>query len=268
MQQGALDFLNVVADQKNIGYGDKAAFNVKTGGIKAYFQAKGSTTPRSFVSGKQILVDTEEVSARPAINLIDLRTGRVKMADLIREANREITNKKIKKVEQVLHAAVQNFATPFYGTGTGVDKAVLDKQLAYFRRLGPVSIIGDIEAVGKMAGLVGMAMGDQMQRSDAMINEYNENGFIGKYMGCNVIALANACEEGSTDPILNPNWLYIVPGNLSADGRNLKIVNEGGLSSFEAQDINDLVFEVRLDQWFGAAFVTGKLPTIGGYLIG
>lgn len=268
MQQGALDFLNVVADQKNIGYGDKAAFNVKTGGIKAYFQAKGSTTPRSFVSGKQILVDTEEVSARPAINIIDLRTGRVKMADLIREANREITNKKIKKVEQVLHAAVQNFATPFYGTGTGVDKAVLDKQLAYFRRLGPVSIIGDIEAVGKMAGLVGMAMGDQMQRSDAMINEYNENGFIGKYMGCNVIALANACEEGSTDPILNPNWLYIVPGNMSADGRNLKIVNEGGMNSFEAQDINDLVFEVRLDQWFGAAFVTGKLPTIGGYLIG
>ena len=268
MQQGALDFLNVIADQKNIGYGDKAAFNVKTGGIKAYFQAKGSTTPRSFVSGKQILVDTEEVSARPAINIMDLRTGRVKMADLIREANREITNKKLKKVEQVLHAAVQNFASPFYGTGTGVDKAVLDKIIAYFRRLGPVSIVGDIDAVGKMAGITGMEMGNQMQRSDNMVNEYNENGFLGKYNGCNVIAMANAYEEGSTEPILNPNWLYIVPGNLSSDGRNLKIVNEGGLSSFEAQDINDLVFEVRLDQWFGAAFVTGKLPTIGGYLIG
>ena len=268
MQQGALDFLNVIADQKNIGYGDKAAFNVKTGGIKAYFQAKGSTTPRSFVSGKQILVDTEEVSARPAINIMDLRTGRVKMADLIREANREITNKKLKKVEQVLHAAVQNFASPFYGTGTGVDKAVLDKIIAYFRRLGPVSIIGDIEAVGKMAGITGMEMGNQMQRSDNMVNEFNENGFIGKYNGCNVIAMANAYEEGSTEPILNPNWLYIVPGNLSSDGRNLKIVNEGGMNSFEAQDINDLVFEVRLDQWFGAAFVTGKLPTIGGYLIG
>lgn len=268
MQQGSLDFLNVIADQKNIGYGDKAAFNVKTGGIKAYFQAKGSTTPRSFVSGKQILVDTEEVSARPAINIMDLRTGRVKMADLIREANREITNKKLKKVEQVLHAAVQNFATPFYGTGTGIDKAVLDKIIAYFRRLGPVSIIGDIEAASKMAGITGMEMGNQMQRSDNMVNEFNENGFIGKYNGCNVIAMANAYEEGSTEPILNPNWLYIVPGNLSSDGRNLKIVNEGGLNSFEAQDINDLVFEVRLDQWFGAAFVTGKLPTIGGYLIG
>ena len=276
MQQGALDFLNVVADQKNIGYGDKAAFNVKTGGVKAYFQAKGSTTPRSFVSGKQILVDTEEVSARPAINVIDLRTGRVKMADLIREANREITNKKIKKIEQVLHAAVQKFAAPFYGTGTGVEKAVLDKIIAYFRRLGPVNIIGDIEAVSKLAGLVGMEMGNSLtQRTDNMVNEYNENGFIGKYNGCNVIALANAIatDADPKDPekqytVLDPNWLYIVPGNMSSDMRNLKIVNEGGMNSFEAQDINDLVFEVRLDQWFGAAFVTGKLPTIGGYLIG
>ena len=264
MQHGALDFLNVIADQKNINYGDKAAFAVRTGGIKAYFQAKGSTTPRSFVSGRQILVDTEEVSARPAINILDLRSGRVKMADLIREANREITNKKLQKVEQVLHAAAANFASPFYATGTGVDKTALDKIIAYFRRLGPVSIVGDIEAVSKLSTVAGM----ELQRSDAMLNEYNENGFIGKYNGCNVIAMANAYEAGSTEPILNPNWLYIIPGNLSADARNLKVVNEGGMNSFEAQDINDMVFEVRLDQWFGAAFVTGKLPTLGCYLIG
>lgn len=269
MQQGALDFLNVVADQKTIGYGDKAAFQVKTGGIKAYFQAKGSTTPRSFVTGKQILVETEEVSARPAINILDLRAGRVKIADLIREANREITNKKIKKVEQVLHAAMKTFAAPFYGTGTGVDKAVLDKIIAYFRRLGPVTIIGDIEAVGQMSELAGMTMGNNLtQHSDNMVDEFNENGFVGKYNGCNVIALANAYEEGTDTPVLDPKWLYIVPGNLTADGRNLKLVHEGGTSSIENQDINDLVFEVRLDQWFGAAFVTGKLPTIGAYLIG
>lgn len=268
MQQGSLDFLNQIADQKNIGYGDKAAFNVKTGGIKAYFQAKGSTTPRSFVSGRQILVETEEVSARPAINLMDLRTKRVNMADLIREANREMTNKKLKKVEQVLHAAVSNLQTPFYGTGTGVSKPVLDAQINYFRRLGPVTILGDIEAVQQMANVVGMQMGNDMARSDSMIDEYNENGFIGRYNGCNVVAMTNAYEEGATTPILNKDWLYIIPGNIAGDQRNLKLVNEGSVSAIDAQDINDMVFEVRLDQWFGAAFVTGKLPTIGAYLIG
>jgi len=268
LQQGELDFLNTIADQKNINYGDKAAFNVGTRGVKAYFQAKGSTTPRSFVAGKQILVGTEEVSARPAMNIMDIRTGRVNMADLIREANREMTNAKLGKVEQVLQASIANYSSPFYAAGTGIVKANLDAQLMYFRRLGPVSILGDIAAVSQMAPLTGMAMSQtQTQRSPGMIDEYNDNGFIGRYNGVNVLAMTNAYEAGKTTPILKDNWLYIIPGAVSADMRNLKIVNEGGVNAVEAQDINDLVYEIRLDQWFGAAFVTGELPTIGAYRI-
>lgn len=94
LQQHELDFLGRVADIKNIGYNDKAAFNVRTGNIKAYIQAKGATTARSYVSGKQVTLETEEISARPAINIVDMRSGRVNMADLIREANQQITNKK------------------------------------------------------------------------------------------------------------------------------------------------------------------------------
>lgn len=109
LQQHSLDFLNLVADQKNIGYGDKAAFALKTKGIRAYIQAKGSTTKRSYVSEKQVTVDTDEISARPAINIVDLRCGRVNMADLIREANEEITNKKLLMVENVLHDAIDDF---------------------------------------------------------------------------------------------------------------------------------------------------------------
>lgn len=268
LQQGALDFLNQVADQKNVAYGQKAAFNVRTRGIKAYWQAKGSTTPRSYVSGRQISVDTEEISARPAINIIDLRTGRINMADLIREANQEMTNMKLAKVETVLTNAISHLSTPFYATGTGIVKADLDGQLEYFRRLGPVTILGDIAAVSQLADLTGMAMNStDTQRSGNMLDEFNNNGFIGRYNGINVVAMNNAYEAGSTTPMLKTNWLYILPGSVSADGRNLKIVNEGGVSSMEAQDINDLTYEVRLDSWFGAAFVVGELPTIGGYQI-
>lgn len=250
LQQNSLDFLNSIADQKNIPYGGKPAFNVKTGGIKAYFQAKGSTTPRSMVSGKQILIDTEEVSARPAIPLMQLRTKQVEIADLIREANREMTNAKLKKIEQVLQAAIANFATPFYATGTGINKDALQKQINYFRRFGPVTILGDMEAISQLAALTGMAMSTTMtQHSENQINELNDSGFIGRYMGCNVIALTNAFEADGVTPILKTNWLYIIPGGMTGDARNLKVVNEGAVSAVEAQDINDLVYEVRLDQW-------------------
>lgn len=241
---------------------------MKTGGIKAYIQAKGSTTKRSYVADRQVTVDTVEISARPAINIVDLRAGRVNMADLIREANREITNKKLAMIESVLHNAIDDYSTPFYAYGNGIVKATLDGQLAYFRRLGPVTILGDYAAVSQLAPLTGMAMSStQTQFSDNLINENNDNGFIGKYNGCNVLSLANACYDGTTTPVLATDWLYIVPAGMSGDARNLKLVNEGPVNTIESQSIDDMVYEVRLDQWFGAGFVSGKLPTIGAYNI-
>lgn len=147
-------------------------------------------------------------------------------------------------------------------------KATLDAQLAYFRRLGPVTLLGDHAAVSQLAPLVGMAMSaTQTQFSNEMINEANENGFIGRYNGADVLSLTNSYFDGTTDPVLATDWLYIIPGGMSGDARNLKIVNEGGVNSIEGQNIDDMTYEVRLDQWFGAAFVSGKLPTIGAYKI-
>ena len=104
--------------------------------------------------------------------------------------------------------------------------------------------------------------------SDNMIDELNNNGYLGRYMGCNVMKLQNAYRDGTTEPVLAVDWIYILPAGMSADARNLKVVNEGGVNAFESQNIDDLVYEIRLDQAFGAGFVTGKLPTIGAYKIG
>lgn len=269
LQQNSMDFLNLFADQKNVGYNDKAAFRVRDGSIHAYVQAKGSTTARSFITDHQVLVPTNEISARPAINVVDWRAGRINMADLIREANNEITNAKIGVIANVLNSAIDDYSSPFYATGTGIVKATLDAQINYFRRLGPVSIIGDIAAVSQLAGLTGMAMNSTTtQFSPNQIDENNMNGFIGKYNGCNVIALQNAYKHGTTVPIIATDMLYIVPGGMTGDARNLKVINEGGVYAFESQNIDDLVYEVRLDCAFGAAFVVGKQPNIGAYKIG
>ena len=268
LQQKDLDFMNLFADVKNVNYGDKPVFNIKTGGIKAYIQAKGATTKRSMVADRQVSLETVEISARPAINIVDLRTGRVNMADLIREANREISNKKLAMVEKVLQDAISNYSAPSYGTGNGIVKATLDSQIAYFRRLGPVTLLGDQAAVQQLAPLAGMQMDATARYSDSMLNERNENGFLGKYNGCNVVSLANTYFDGTTTPVLATDWIYFLPAGISGDMRNLKVVNEGGLSTVESQNIDDMVFEVRLDTWFGAGFVAGKIPTIGAYQIG
>lgn len=271
LQKNSLDFLSRVADIKTINYGDKAAFNVRTGTIKAYTQAKGATAPRSMVASHQILVPTKQIAVRPAISLLDIKANRVNMGDLIREANDAMTNAKIKDAQKTLQAALAGgtYSSPFFASATGsINKAALDAQIAHFRRLGPVTLMGDIAAISGLAALTGMAFSTtQTQRSEAMIEEYNNNGYIGRYMGCDVIAMTNTFEPNTINPMLDTNYIYIIVGGLTADQKNLKIINEGSVNAMESNNIDDRVEEMLLYQWYGTAFTTGNFPTIGAFKI-
>ena len=270
LQKNALDFLGMMADVKDVDYGDKALFNVRQGSIKAYIQAKGGTTARSMITDKQILVPTKEVSARPAMNIIDLHKGKINIADLIREANDAMTEKKLGVIESVLQAAIAPFGSPWYAASTGgLNQASLDAQILHFRRLGPVTLAGDLGAVSQLSPLTGMATNSApiMAFSGNMLDEHAQNGFIGNYNGCAVTAFQNAYKDDGVTPVLNPNWLYIIPGAASRDARNLKVVNEGGVNQMPSQNIDSRTYEVLLYTWFGAAFVVGKNPTAGAHYI-
>ena len=268
LQNKALDFLGNIADEKNVNYGEKAAFKVRTDGIKAYVQAKGATTARSMITDHQLLVGTKEISARPAINIVDLKSGRFSMSDLIREANQKILEKKLAIVQNVFQSAISNYASPWYAQGgPTVNPQLLEAQTIHFRRLGPVTLLGDIAIVSQLASSAGMAINANptMAYSGSMLDENNQNGFLGKWHACDVVGMTNAYEDDGVTPVLNPNWIYIIPGAASKDMRNLKIVNEGGVNSMSSQNIDDRVTEILLYTWFGAAFVVGKNPTIGAY---
>lgn len=244
LQQHALDFLGLIADEKTINYGEKAAFRVRTDGIHAYVQAKGATAARSYITDHQILVNTKEIAARPAINIVDLKAGRFNIGDLIREANERILEKKLEIVQSVMHTAVQHYRSPFYANSVGgLNPALLDAQTTHFRRLGPVVLLGDIAAVTQLDASTGMQINANptMQYSGTMLDQHNQNGFIGKWHGCDVVGMTNAYADDGVTPILDPDWLYIIPGAQSADMRNLKVVNEGGVNAMASQNIDDRV---------------------------
>lgn len=212
------------------------------------------------MADKQVLVDTERIASRPAIKVMDLLMNRINMADLVKEANRNHALLKLQQIEKVLHGAIAQFASPFYGTGTGIVGDTLDAQLDYFETLGPVNILGDRSAVSQLSLT--------LDASDAMKTEYNDSGYIGKYKGTPVLKLANAIQSGTTTPILKKNWLYLVPGGLTAESKNLKFVTEGNVQTMTSQNIDDLVFETLIWEKCGVAFVSTEIPNIGAYMIG
>ena len=188
MTKPQTDWLNHVADVKRVGYGQKAAFRTRLEGITAFIQAKAATPARSKIAHKQVTLDTIAVSARPVINLYELRTGRVQMADLIRDASYEMHVKQIQYIQQVLSTAAASWESPFYGTGSGIVKTVLNPMIQHWMRTGAVTLLGDIAIVSQLADQTGFtaATGTQ-QFSPSIIDEVVCTGVIGVYYGAKVV---------------------------------------------------------------------------------
>ena len=267
MQKLESNMLTSVADVKRAAIGQKVGFRISLNDVKAYVQAKGSTTARSIVANKQILLDTVEVSARPVMNLIELAQSQIKMSDLIREANDRMLTAQYDLIQRVINDSVTKWATPYYGTGSGVVKTTLDPMLNFWKRTGRVVILGDIEILGKLSELTGFtASTETKQFADELIVEHNANGFLGTYNGAQVVALTNPyADESATTPVFDTDKMYILPSAASADMRPLKILYEGDVQQTDMLNIDNGCYEVCLRQFVGAAMAHGRRPYMSVY---
>ena len=263
------NWLDLVADIKRVGFGDKAEFDVKLPGVRAFIQAKGATTPRTKNSRKAFTMETIAVSSRPFINIVELQNGLANAADLINDASYQMEVAINRHVQSVLTAAASNWQAPYYGTGSGLVKATLDPMIIHWiRTTGGAAILGDIAELNKLGPLTGWTSTTNTQQyADQLIVEQNANVFLGTYLGAKAISLANPFVEDGTDAVVfDTDKLYILPTGVDASMRPLKVVFEGDVFSNEATNIDDLSWEIRLDQYFNAGIAYGDRPYMGVYL--
>ena len=264
------NWLDLVADTKRVGFGDKAEFDVKLPGVRAFIQAKGATTPRTKNSRKAFTMETIAVSSRPFINIVELQNGLANAADLINDASYQMEVAINRYVQSVLTAAASNWQAPYYGTGSGLVKATLDPMIIHWiRTTGGAAILGDIAELNKLGPLTGWTSTTNTQQfADQLIVEQNANVFLGTYMGAKAISLANPfVEDGTDDVVFDTDKLYILPTGIDAGMRPLKVVFEGDVFSMENSNIDDLSWEIRLDQYFNAGIAYGDRPYMGVYVI-
>ncbi len=261
-----INFLSEIADVKRVAYGDKAVFDVELDGIFAFIQAKGATTRRSKIASNAVTLETIASSVRPSMNILDLQYGRISMPRLITKASYELELAQLGYIQSVMTSAAAGWVTPYYGTGKGLIKNVLDPMIDRWMRTGGATIIGDISQVAQLAELTGFtAWTGGTQFSPDIINEQNRNGFIGWYRGARVVRMTNPFIAGSDNLALDPSNLYIMPNSADPSMRPLKVVYEGNLFSLPATHIDDLNHEVRMDQYFGAGIVYGDRPYVSVY---
>ena len=262
------NYLDILADTKRVGFGDKAEFEVKLPGVKAFIQAKGSTTPRTKNARKSVSLETLSVSSRPVINIVELQNGLANAADIINDASYQMECAMNGYIEGVLNTAAATWSAPYYGTGSGLVKSTIDPMVIHWiRAAGGAIIFGDIAELTGLAQLTGFAANSSTQQfAGNIINEQNMNAVIGTYLSAKVVPLINPLKEDGTDDfVFGSKKLYIVPTGVDAGMRPLKVVFEGDVFSTEATNIDDLSWEIRLDQYFNAAIAKGVRPYMSMY---
>ena len=267
MMRQDTNWLENLADVKRVGFGDKAEFDVNLDGIRAFVQAKGATTPRTRDGYKKLTLETLSVSARPFVNIVELQNGLTDAAKLINKATYQMEVAMNKHIESVLANACTTWGTPYYDSGSGVVKATIDPMILFWLRLGGAAIFGDIAELNKFGPLTGFTASPTAQQfSGNIIDQQNQNAFIGTYMGAQLVKMLNPLQMNGTDDfVFNTKKLYIVPTAIDEGMRPLKVVFEGDVFSMEQNNINDLSWEIRLDQYFNAAIAKGDRPYLGVY---
>lgn len=264
--QPQTNWMDSIADVKRLALNELPEFNIDISGVKAFVQAKGSTTPRSKVASKKMTLETIEVSARPVVNVVELANGMASMDRLIRSAAYEMEMKYYALASAVLSSGMSALAAPYYGTGTGIVNSILDPMIQHWQRMGGAALLGDISIIGKLAEATGFtAATGQKQFAESIITEQNNTGMVGVYKAARVINLLNPYMEGTDVTAFDRDKLFILPTSINPDARPLKIAFQGDVTSIENTNIDDKTFETRLDQWFGCALVYGDRPYLGMY---
>lgn len=251
-----MNYLELIADVKRVADGEKAEFKVKYDGIKAELIAKSATPAISRIAYKRVTVPTVEVAARPSIPFRQLAHNPEVIMEVIDDAAVKMENQMVGYVQSVLYTAYSALTeTENFVQGAGVTTAGLDPQVRAMARFGGrAAVIGDISMTSQLAGLTGF----DSRTSDNIIDEYNNNGLIGTYIGSSVVTLMNRyADDTSLDDsnlVLRNDLLYTLPVGTAAE-RPLKVVMEGDVRSAEQRNNEDETWELFLRMDFGVSVV-------------
>jgi len=266
------NWLPNIADVKVVNFGVHPQFQCRLEGVRAYHQAKGSTTERSKIANKAMILSTELITCRPSINIVEAQNGQVDMGALINDAAYQMELEELKYYQEVLLAGVgSTFRSPYYGYGPDVDKQVFDPMLRHWMRMSngaAPAILGDVEEIHKVVELTGFTADPTTgakQFNDGIIGDFYRTGRLGNYLGASVINLMNPVVDGTDEFVFNRKFVFILPTFIDPTMRPLKVVKEGGIQRMEATDIDDRSFDVCLDEYVGAALVTGDRPYLSIY---
>lgn len=253
--QSVNQYVDAIADVKRVADGDKAEFKMQKGQVTALWQAKGSTAQRTMVGTAYKVVETDEISCAPAVELEQLQNGQIDFTSVVNDAAQQMENKFIKQIETVIYAFWSTLASPYFASANGVTSAI-DPLITAVSRLGSPVVMGDIALAQKFVTLAGF----NNFVADSIATQFHQTGLIGNYRGAKIMQLNNplTLETDMSTTLLDKGYSYILPAGADSTKRPLKLVFEGDVQTFETKYAQSRVLEVAMYKKVGVALASTR----------
>ena len=235
------DIAPYICNYRNFDLGDKPEFRLKKKGVKAYWIAPNSSTPKSRNYRETLGMEFETISARPECLLDEIQSGRIQgFAELLSDTQEAVQMGIAGKVFTLLGQVYtesnlpDNFGTVSTTLSDDALKAGID-YVAYKTGKNPV-IIGDSLLTKEICDFTGF--------TDEANEEIRKTGKIGIYRGATILGLPEV-KDGFGNILVPKNRLYIVSSKIGYAG------TYGATKAGQESSIEDWSWNARLDKSWG-----------------
>ena len=246
--QNTMPFVDIapfITDNRHFNYGERPEFRLKKKGIKAYWIAPNSSTPKSRNYQETLGMDFETVSVRPECLLDELKSGRLgTLQDIMRDAQEALRIAICEKVYTILSQVYNEQNNAEYTTVMTQKLAkesleeVIDKVV--YRTGNRAVIIGDQMLTNQIMGFDGFTPEAQ--------EEIRKTGSIGYFRGARIIGTPKMIDEANNNKVVVPNNRLFVVGDKIGYSATY-----GDNKTGQETSIEDWSWNARIDTEYGLA---------------
>ena len=244
-----IDIAPLITDSKHFNLGERPEFRLKKKGIKAYWIAPNSSTPKSKNYQETLSMEFETLSVRPECLLDELKTGRISsLAELLSDGQEALRTAIVEKVFTILGQVYnqQNNAEYLTVCTTKLEKSSLEEAIdkVTYRTGGRAVVLGDKILTNQIMGFDGFA--------DEANEEIRKNGTLGYFRGARIIGVNDVYDEALGKSLVPKDRLFVISDKIGYSA------TYGDAKTGQENSIEDWSWNARVDMEWGIAVTNPK----------
>ncbi|MBU5669652.1 hypothetical protein KQI68_07335 [Peptoniphilus sp. MSJ-1] len=244
-----IDIAPMITDSKHFNLGDRPEFRLKKKGIKAYWIAPNSTTPKTRNYQETLSMDFETLSVRPECLLDELKAGRVSsLAELLADGQEALRNAIVAKIFTILGQVYNETNNAEYLTvcTTKLEKSAIEEAIdkVTYRTGKKAVILGDKLLTNQIMGFEGY--------TNEANEEIRKNGTLGYFRGARIVGVNDVYDEALGKSLVPKNRLFIVSDKIGYSATH------GDVKTGQENSIEDWSWNARIDMEWGIAITNPK----------